>query len=31
MKEDRPIFNYVSIMKKHADKAIREILDNLKK
>ena len=29
-KEDRPIFNYVSIMKKHADKAIREILDNLK-
>ena len=30
MKEDRPIFNYVSIMKKHADKAIREILDNLK-
>lgn len=30
MKEDRPIFNYVSIMRKHADKAIREILDNLK-
>lgn len=30
MKEDRPIFNYVSIMKNHADKAIREILDNLK-
>lgn len=30
MKEDRPIFNYVTIMKKHADKAIREILDNLK-
>lgn len=30
MKEDRPIFNYVSIMKKHADKAIREVLDNLK-
>ena len=29
MKEDRPIFNYVTIMKKHADKAIREILDNL--
>lgn len=31
MKEDRPIFNYVTIMRKHADKAIREILDNLKK
>lgn len=30
MKDNRPIFNYVSIMKKHADKAIREILDNLK-
>ncbi|WP_195475197.1 tyrosine-type recombinase/integrase [Bacteroides finegoldii] len=30
MKEDRPIFNYVTIMRKHADKAIREILDNLK-
>ena len=30
MKEDRPIFNYVTIMKKYADKAIREILDNLK-
>ncbi len=30
MKEDRPIFSYVSIMKKHADTAIREILDNLK-
>lgn len=30
MKEDRPIFNYVSIMKVHADKAIRIILDNLK-
>ena len=30
MKEDRPIFNCVSIMKKHADKAIREILENLK-
>lgn len=29
MKEDRPIFNYVSIMKEHADKAIRQILDNL--
>lgn len=30
MKEARPIFNYVTIMKNHADKAIREILDNLK-
>lgn len=30
MKEDRPIFNYVSIMKSHADKDIRTILDNLK-
>lgn len=30
MKEDRPIFNYVRIMKKHADLAIRQILDNLK-
>lgn len=30
MKTDRPIFNYVTVMKKHADKAIREILDNLK-
>lgn len=30
MKEGRPIFNYVTIMKHHADKAIREILDNLK-
>ena len=30
MKEDRPIFNYVSIMSEHADKAIRIILDNLK-
>lgn len=30
MKEDRPIFNYVTIMKEHADKAIRTILDNLK-
>lgn len=29
MKEDRPIFNYVSIMKEHADKAIRQILDNI--
>nr|DAE23353.1 MAG TPA: Integrase [Myoviridae sp. ctcPl3] len=30
MKKNRPIFNYVKIMRKHADKAIREILDNLK-
>ena len=29
MKDSRPIFNYVSIMKKHADAAIRKILDNL--
>ena len=27
----RPIFNYVKIMQKHADQAIRKILDNLKK
>lgn len=31
MKESRPIFNYVRIMKKHADLAIRQILDELKK
>lgn len=30
MKDSRPIFNYVTIMQRHADKAIREILDNLK-
>lgn len=30
MKESRPIFNYLSIMQKHADLAIRTILDNLK-
>ncbi len=30
MKDSRPIFNYVSIMKKHADIAIRVILDNIK-
>ena len=30
MKKNRPIFNYVRIMKDHADKAIRKILDNLK-
>lgn len=30
MKDSRPIFNYLSIMQKHADLAIRQILDNLK-
>lgn len=30
MKDSRPIFNYLSIMQKHADSAIRQILDNLK-
>ena len=30
MKKNRPIFNYVKIMSKHADLAIRQILDNLK-
>ena len=30
MKKNRPIFNYVKIMRKHADIAIRKILDNLK-
>lgn len=30
MKEGRPIFNYLSIMQKHADLAIRQVLDNLK-
>ena len=30
MKSNRPIFNYMKIMCKHADKAIRTILDNLK-
>lgn len=29
MKNNRPIFNYMKIMRKHADKAIRKILDNL--
>ena len=29
MKANRPIFNYVKIMRKHADAAIRKILDNL--
>lgn len=31
MKANRPIFNYVRIMRKHADNAIRKILDNIKK
>lgn len=30
MKSNRPIFNYVKIMRQHADVAIRQILDNLK-
>lgn len=30
MKANRPIFNYVRIMRKHTDNAIRKILDNLK-
>lgn len=30
MKTNRPIFNYVKIMRKHADEAIRKILDNLR-
>jgi hypothetical protein len=30
MKQNRPIFNYVKIMRQHADAAIRKILDNLK-
>lgn len=29
MKKNRPIFNYVRIMRKHADEAIRKVLDNL--
>lgn len=29
MKKNRPIFNYVRIMRKHADDAIRKILSNL--
>lgn len=31
MKANRPIFNYVKIMRQHADKAIRQIIDNLLK
>lgn len=30
MKSNRPIFNYLRIMREHADKAIRTILDNIK-
>lgn len=30
MKKNRPIFNYLRIMREHADKSIRIILDNLK-
>ena len=30
MKKNRPIFNYVRIMRTHADNAMRMILDNLK-
>lgn len=30
VKKNRPIFNYVKFMRKHADEAIRKILDNLK-
>lgn len=30
MKRNRPIFNYVKIMRQHADAAIRLIMDNLK-
>ena len=29
MKSDRPIFNYLKIMRRHADEAIRQIIDNL--
>ena len=29
MKQNRPIFNYVKIMRQHADIAIRQIIDNL--
>lgn len=31
VKKNRPIFNYLRIMRKHADEAIRKILDNLQK
>jgi hypothetical protein len=31
MKSNRPIFNYLKIMRQHADTAIRTILDELAK
>lgn len=31
MKANRPIFNYAKVMSRHADDAIRRILDNIKK
>jgi hypothetical protein len=30
MKANRPIFNYAQVMSRHADEAIRKILDNIK-
>jgi hypothetical protein len=29
MKSNRPIFNYVKIMRRHADVAIRNVIDNI--
>ena len=29
MKSDRPIYNYLKVMRKHADTAIRQIIDSL--
>lgn len=29
MKSDRPIYNYLKIMRRHADSAIRQIIDTL--
>jgi hypothetical protein len=29
VKTNRPIFNYLKIMRRHADDAIRRIIDNL--
>ena len=29
MKSDRPIFNYLKVMRRHADEAIRKIIDAL--
>lgn len=31
VKRNRPIFNYVKVMRRHADEAIRKILDNVKR